>query len=154
MLWINFFLCNSLIVYITIYHWLKYALVWKRNSRIYYQVEYLYWKNILSYIMYYFRNILVDNFRTIIINSQIKQQEIFLCGNVNGLSIIYLHVYVKFLISFFNSGFWMRLFGNRGLYWCTDVCLYWTARGRHLWVRKRQLTNLSKFRISLYSFLW
>lgn len=129
-------------------------LIWKRNSRIYYQVEYLYWKNILSYIMYYFRNILVDNFRTIIINSQIKQQEIFLCGNVNGLSIIYLHVYVKFLISFFNSGFWMRLFGNRGLYWCTDVCLYWTARGRHLWVRKRQLINLSKFRISLYSFLW
>lgn len=129
-------------------------LIWKRNSRIYYQVEYLYWKNILSYIMYYFRNILVDNFRTIIINSQIKQQEIFLCGYVNCLSIIYLHVYVKFLISFFNSGFWMRLFGNRGLYWCTDVCLYWTARGRHLWVRKRQLTNLSKFRISLYSFLW
>lgn len=129
-------------------------LIWKRNSRIYYQVEYLYWKNILSYIMYHFRNILVDNFRTIIINSQIKQQEIFLCGNGNGLSIIYLHVYVKFLISFFNSGFWMRLFGNRGLYWCTDVCLYWTARGRHLWVRKRQLTNLSKFRISLYSFLW
>lgn len=129
-------------------------LIWKRNSRIYYQVEYLYWKNILSYIMYYFRNILVDNFRTIIINSQIKQQEIFLCGNVNGWSIIYLHVYVKFLISFFNSGFWMRLFGNRGLYWCTDVCLYWTARGRHLWVRKRQLTNLFKFRISLYSFLW
>lgn len=129
-------------------------LIWKRNSRIYYQVEYLYWKNILSYIMYYFRNILVDNFRTIIINSQIKQQEIFLCGNVNGLSIIYLHVYVKFLISFFNSGFWMRLFGNRGLYWCADVCLYWTARGRHLWVRKRQLTNLFKFRISLYSFLW
>lgn len=129
-------------------------LIWKRNLRIYYQVEYLYWKNILSYIMYYFRNLLVDNFRTIIINSQIKQQEIFLCGNVNGLSIIYLHVYVKFLISFFNSGFWMRLFGNRGLYWCTDVCLYWTARGRHLWVRKRQLTNLLKFRISLYSFLW
>lgn len=129
-------------------------LIWKRNSRIYYQVEYLYWKNILSYIMYYFRNLLVDNFRTIIINSQIKQQEIFLCGNVNGLSIIYLHVYVKFLISFFNSGFWMRLFGNRGLYWCTDVCLYWTARGRHLWVRKRQLTNLFKFKISLYSFLW
>lgn len=129
-------------------------LIWKRNSRIYYQVEYLYWKNILSYIMYYFRNLLVDNFRTIIINSQIKQQEIFLCGNVNGWSIIYLHVYVKFLISFFNSGFWMRLFGNRGLYWCTDVCLYWTARGRHLWVRKRQLTNLFKFRISLYSFLW
>lgn len=129
-------------------------LIWKRNSRIYYQVEYLYWKNILSYIMYYFRNILVDNFRTIIINSQIKQQEIFLCGNVNGWSIIYLHVYVKFLISFFNSGFWMRLFGNRGLYWCTDVCLYWTARGRHLWVRKRQLTNLFRFRISLYSFLW
>lgn len=129
-------------------------LIWKRNSRIYYQVEYLYWKNILSYIMYYFRNILVDNFRTIIINSQIKQQEIFLCGNVNGWSIIYLHVYVKFLISFFNSGFWMRLFGNRGLYWCADVCLYWTARGRHLWVRKRQLTNLFKFRISLYSFLW
>lgn len=129
-------------------------LIWKRNSRIYYQVEYLYWKNILSYIMYYFRNILVDNFRTIIINSQIKQQEIFLCGYVNGLSIIYLLVYVKFLISFFNSGFWMRLFGNRGLYWCTDVCLYWTARGRHLWVRKRQLTNLFKFRISLYSFLW
>lgn len=129
-------------------------LIWKRNSRIYYQVEYLYWKNILSYIMYYFRNILVDNFRTIIINSQIKQQEIFLCGYVNCLIIIYLHVYVKFLISFFNSGFWMRLFGNRGLYWCTDVCLYWTACGRHLWVRKRQLTNLSKFRISLYSFLW
>lgn len=129
-------------------------LIWKRNSRIYYQVEYLYWKNILSYIMYYFRNLLVDNFRTIIINSQIKQQEIFLCGNVNGLSIIYLHVYVKFLISFFNSGFWMRLFGNRGLYWCADVCLYWTARGRHLWVRKRQLTNLFKFRISLYWFLW
>lgn len=129
-------------------------LIWKRNSRIYYQVEYLYWKNILSYIMYYFRNILVDNFRTIIINSQIKQQEIFLCGYVNCLIIIYLHVYVKFLISFFNSGFWMRLFGNRGLYWCTDVCLYWTARGRHLWVRKRQLTNLFKFRISLYSFLW
>lgn len=129
-------------------------LIWKRNSRIYYQVEYLYWKKILSYIMYYFRNLLVDNFRTIIINSQIKQQEIFLCGNVNGWSIIYLHVYVKFLISFFNSGFWMRLFGNRGLYWCTDVCLYWTARGRHLWVRKRQLTNLFKFRISLYSFLW
>lgn len=129
-------------------------LIWKRNSRIYYQVEYLYWKNILSYIMYYFRNLLVDNFRTIIINSQIKQQEIFLCGYVNGFSIIYLHVYVKFLISFFNSGFWMRLFGNRGLYWCTDVCLYWTARGRHLWVRKRQLTNLFKFRISLYSFLW
>lgn len=127
-------------------------LIWKRNSRIYYQVEYVYWKNILSYIMYYFRNILVDNFRTIIINSQIKQQEIFLCGNVNGLSIIYLHVYVKFLISFFNSGFWMRLFGNRGLYWCTDVCLYWTARGRHLWVRKRQLTNLFRFRIS--PFLW
>lgn len=129
-------------------------LIWKRNSRIYYQVEYLYWKNILSYIMYYFRNLLVDNFRTIIINSQIKQQEIFLCGYVNGFSIIYLHVYVKFLISFFDSGFWMRLFGNRGLYWCTDVCLYWTARGRHLWVRKRQLTNLFKFRISLYSFLW
>lgn len=129
-------------------------LIWKRNSRIYYQEEYLYWKNILSYIMYYFRNILVDNFRTIIINSQIKQQEIFLCGYVNGLSIIYLLVYVKFLISFFNSGFWMRLFGNRGLYWCTDVCLYWTARGRHLWVRKRQLINLFKFRISLYSFLW
>lgn len=129
-------------------------LIWKRNLRIYYQVEYLYWKNILSYIMYYFRNILVDNFRTIIINSQIKQQEIFLCGNVNGWSIIYLHVYVKFLISFFNSGFWMRLFWNRGLYWCTDVCLYWTARDRHLWVRKRQLTNLFKFRISLYSFLW
>lgn len=129
-------------------------LIWKRNSRIYYQVEYLYWKNISSYIMYYFRNILVDTFRTIIINSQIKQQEIFLYGYVNGLSIIYLHVYVKFLISFFNSGFWMRLFGNRGLYWCTDVCLYWTARGRHLWVRKRQLTNLFRFRISLYSFLW
>lgn len=33
-----------------------------------------------------------------------------------------------------SSGFWMRLFGNRGLYWCTDVCLYWTARGRHLWI--------------------
>lgn len=129
-------------------------LIWKRNLRIYYQVEYLYWKNILSYIMYQFRNILVDNFRTIIINSQIKQQEIFLSGYVNCLIIIYLHVYVKFLISFFNSGFWMRLFWNRGLYWCTDVCLYWTARDRHLWVRKRQLTNLFKFRISLYSFLW
>lgn len=140
MLWINCFLCNSLIVYITIYHWLKYAFNLKKkfadilSSRI---------SILKKYIKLYY-----------VLFPQIKQQEIFLCGNVNGWSIIYLHVYVKFLISFFNSGFWMRLFGNRGLYWCTDVCLYWTARGRHLWVRKRQLTNLSKFRISLYSFLW
>lgn len=68
--------------------------------------------------MYYFRNILVDNFRTIIINSQIKQQEIFLCGYVNGLSIIYLHVYFKFLFLSLTVAFGCDYLG---IVDCTDV---------------------------------